>query len=214
MNFTLVNKISLFLAKRNSGKTCLLKYLVNEEKDKFHKIFVISPTEEINHYYTKNKITEPQYVYNHYNERFIERLMDKMRKENENKSPEEMTKVLLVLDDCLGSVNFHNNDSLKKLYATSRHFGISLAVVLQYLHAITPLERNNTDFILCSTMNNNSLEILMDEFLSGDITRPQFKQFFRQATKDYGFCILNNNATKTNDLDSMYGCVRVPKECI
>jgi polynucleotide 5'-kinase involved in rRNA processing len=48
MNITLVDKIVLLCAKRNSGKSVLLNYLVNKEKDKFDKIFIISPTEKIN----------------------------------------------------------------------------------------------------------------------------------------------------------------------
>ena len=49
--FTLVDKCSLLVAKRNSGKSRLLRYLVNCEKEEFHKIFVISPTECVNSFY-------------------------------------------------------------------------------------------------------------------------------------------------------------------
>ena len=46
-NFTIVNKTSALLAKRNSGKSVLLKHFVESERHKFNKIFVICPTEKI-----------------------------------------------------------------------------------------------------------------------------------------------------------------------
>ena len=49
--FTLVDKCTLLVAKRNSGKSILLRYLVKCEIDSFHKIFVISPTECVNNFY-------------------------------------------------------------------------------------------------------------------------------------------------------------------
>ena len=51
INITLIDKITLLTAKRNSGKSVLLKYLVEHEKSKFDKIFVICPTEQINRFY-------------------------------------------------------------------------------------------------------------------------------------------------------------------
>ena len=50
--FTIVNITVALLAKRNSGISCLLKYLVSAQKHKFKKIFVICPTEKINRFYS------------------------------------------------------------------------------------------------------------------------------------------------------------------
>ena len=44
-DFTILNKTVLLCAKRNSGKSRLLRYLVLCEKNKFDKLFVICPTE-------------------------------------------------------------------------------------------------------------------------------------------------------------------------
>ena len=51
-NFTIINKTTALLAKRNSGKSCLLKYLVSAEIHKLKKVFVICPTEKINRFYS------------------------------------------------------------------------------------------------------------------------------------------------------------------
>ena len=46
-NFTIVNITTELLTTRNSGKSCLLKYLVEAERNKFNKIFVICLTEKL-----------------------------------------------------------------------------------------------------------------------------------------------------------------------
>ena len=51
INLTLINKTVALVGKRNSGKSCLLKHLVELEKDQFDKIFIICPTESINRFY-------------------------------------------------------------------------------------------------------------------------------------------------------------------
>ena len=51
-NFKIINKTVALLSKRNSGKSCLVKYLVQAERYKFNKIFVTCPTAEINKFYS------------------------------------------------------------------------------------------------------------------------------------------------------------------
>ena len=48
----LLNKTVALLAKRNSGKLCLLKYLVSAELRMFIKISVVCPPEKINRFYS------------------------------------------------------------------------------------------------------------------------------------------------------------------
>jgi hypothetical protein len=52
MNFELQNKIICFTAKRNSGKSQLLRYMLLSSKKLFSKIFVICPTEPVNKFYS------------------------------------------------------------------------------------------------------------------------------------------------------------------
>ena len=52
INLDIVNKTTTLVAKRNSGKSVLLKYLVENSKKKFMKIWVICPTESVNSFYS------------------------------------------------------------------------------------------------------------------------------------------------------------------
>ena len=67
-NFTIVNKTCGLIAKRNSGKSCLLKYLVEAERHKFNKIYVICPTEKINRFYSD--IVDDECIFDNYDEKW------------------------------------------------------------------------------------------------------------------------------------------------
>ena len=94
-NFTIVNKTTALLAKRNSGKSVLLKHLVESERHKFNKIFVICPTEKINRFYSD--IVSDECIYDTYEEKFVDKLIIKMTEVNANKPVKERKNVLLIL---------------------------------------------------------------------------------------------------------------------
>ena len=93
-NFTIVNKTSALLAKRNSGKSVLLKHLVESERHKFNKIFVICPTEKINRFYSD--IVDDECIYDTYEEKFVDKLITKMTEVNANKPAKERKKEYFI----------------------------------------------------------------------------------------------------------------------
>ena len=207
-NFTIVNKTVGLVAKRNSGKSCLLKYLVESERHKFNKIFVICPTEKINRFYSD--IVDDECIYDTYEEKFVDKLINKMTEINSNKSQKERKNVLLILDDIVSDHNFHQSPTLKKLFIRGRHINIAIIITFQYLNLIPPVARNNMDFLFCGQMNKQSVDLLMSEFISGDISKEEFIKMYNKCTKDYNFLVINNNSVKDDDLNLIYGCIKAP----
>lgn len=214
MNFTIVNKCIGLVAKRNSGKSYLLKYLVEREKKEFSKMFVICPTEKINQFYSKNNFIDPKNIYEKYDESFVNKLIDKMTQINQGVKQSELKKVLLILDDCIADVHFHTCESIKKLYARGRHIGISIMITTQYLKSIPPLIRTNTDYMLIGQLNAQGLTILCDEFIKAGMDKKEFCAMYRENTKDYNFLLINNNSTKSDDIDEYYGTLRTPENYV
>ena len=139
-NFSILNRTTALLAKRNSGKSCLLKYITNAEQHKFNKIYVICPTEKINHFYSD--IVSDECIFDNYNETWVNKLIDKMTELNANKKPNERKNVLLILDDIVSDHNFHQSPTLKKLFIRGRHINIAIILTFQYLNLIPPVARN------------------------------------------------------------------------
>jgi hypothetical protein len=213
MNLTLKNKTVLACAKRGSGKSNIMKYLIQAEERHFKQIFLVCPTEGVNKFFS-DFIPEDN-IFESYNEKWVEALIDRMTKLNTGKYGDKLTNVLLVLDDCISDVNFHQSPTIKKLFSRGRHIGIGVIVSTQYLFSVPPIIRNNSDFILCGQMNKQSVGLLCDEYLSGNIERADFVKLYNDSTKKYGFLLINNNSVEDcDDLNQIYGIIRTPADFV
>ena len=207
-NFTIVNKITSMLAKRNSGKSVLLKHLVEAEKHKFARIYVICPTEKINRFYSD--IVDEECIFDSYDEKWVNKLIDKMTEINSNKPAKERKNILLILDDLVSDTNFHQSPSFKKIIIRGRHINIAIILTFQYLNLIPPTARSNLDTLFVGQMNKQSVDLLISEFISGDISKEEFIKMYNRCTKDYNFLVINNNSVKDDDLNLIYGCIKAP----
>ena len=140
----------------------------------------------------------------------MNKLIDKMTEINANKSKNERKHILLILDDCVSDTNFHQSPTIKKLFLRGRHINISLLITTQYIYLISPSMRNNMDFIFSGQMNKQSIFLLTNEYLSGNISKEEFVKMYNRCTKDYNFLVINNNSVKDDDLNSVYGCIKAP----
>ena len=213
MEIQLRNKIICFCAKRNSGKSQLLRYLLLKSKHLFKKIFVICPTESVNKFYSD--IIPKENIFDQYSEEWTEALIKKMTQINAGKSEKESSHILLILDDCCSDTNFHQSKSLKKLATRGRHIKISVMITAQYLFSVPPIFRNNCDTLLVGQMNTQGVQLLMTEFMMGDIERKDFLDLYHSNTSDYGFLVINNNSSSDNtNIDTLYGSIKTPEKYI
>jgi hypothetical protein len=213
MEFSIQNKIICFCAKRNSGKSQLLRYLVNCSKDLFGKIFVICPTESVNHFY--KDLVPAQNIFSQYKEEWVESLISKLTDVNAGKNDEDAKHILLILDDCCSDTKFHQSKTLKQLATRGRHIKIAVLITCQYIYQIPPIVRNNCDFIYVGQMNAQSIKLLTTEFLMGNIDKKQFVDLYHSNTNDYNFLVINNNSTTdNNDIGNIYGRIKCPSNHI
>jgi hypothetical protein len=213
IDLDIVNKTVSLVAKRGSGKSLLLKYLVDNRKHDFERIFVICPTECVNAFYSD--MVEENCIFSSWNESWCEALITKMSDKNKGQKKEERKNVLLIIDDVCSDTNFHQSNALKKLYARGRHINISIIITCQYLNSLPPLARNNCDYLIAGQMNKQSVSLLCEEYMTGDLEKPDFIKLYQKATKDYGFLLINNTSIKENDdLNQIYGIIRCPDEYV
>ena len=213
INFEIRNKTLCLCARRNSGKSQLLRYIIMKNRHLFKAKFLICPTEKINKFY--EGIFKPENVYETYSDNWVTKLMDKLSKENEGKTDKEASHILLVLDDVCSDTDFHHSKTFKQIFTKGRHYKITLIITAQYPYHIPPIARVNCDWFLCGQINTQGLEILCAEFIAGNITKQDFIKMYYRVTNNYGFLLINNNSTKSNDdLNSIYGVIRTPKEYI
>ena len=213
MDFNIKNKTVILCGKRCSGKSQLMRYILIKSKHQFKKVFVICPTEQINHFY--KGLIKDENIFDSYNEQWVENLMKRMGSENDGKTDKEASHVLLILDDCCSDSNFHQSKTLKQLFTKGRHYKITIVILCQYPYHIPPICRVNCDFIAVGQLNTQGIEILTKEFLMGEITKKDFLKMYYDSTNNYKFLLINNNSSSDNsNLDEIYGTLKVPEKYI
>ena len=70
-DFSLLNRAISIIGKTNSGKSQIIKYLLNYSisKNEFSKFFIICPTNQINHFY--DSIVNPLNIKDSYDEEWF-----------------------------------------------------------------------------------------------------------------------------------------------
>lgn len=210
MEFSIINKTITLVGKRCSGKSYMLKHILQYEADNFAKIFCICPTELVNHFYSD--IIPSNCIYETYDEEWADKLITKLTIANCNKKPEEQKKVLLILDDLIADINIHQSKTLRIMYSRGRHIGLSVILTTQYLNSLSPLIRNNSDYVFVGQQNRASVELLQQQFQSGDINKKEFMDMYYRCTTDFNFLIINCNSVKDTDLNSIYGVIKTPEK--
>ena len=203
MNFSLKDNRIILCGKTCSGKSVLLKHMLQKEKHKFHKIFVISPTEQVLKFYSD--IVPPNQIIHEYSDEWITDLLKKLTAHKKN--DDKKFNVLLILDDV--GADAHNSKALNKVFTMGRHLGISIIITSQFINQLPLTSRTNASFVCCSQMNKASIDILVDEYLMGPIEKKEFIKMYHDSCKDFTFFVINCNSVKDNEnLDEIYGTIR------
>ena len=104
MNFSIQNKTLLVCAKRASGKSELVRYLVKNELHQFKKVFVFSPTEAVHKFY--GDFVDKECIYHTYEDGLIEKMIEKLSVVNSNKTKHNASHILVILDDLISDIDF------------------------------------------------------------------------------------------------------------
>jgi hypothetical protein len=155
-----VPQLACFIAKRNPGKSYLMRHILHvlSREDKFGCVVVFTPTKFNREW---SNIVGDKNVMENYSEEWIKALLDaqaKLVKKGKASS------ILLIFDDGLGSINYQSQ-IFQKLATTSRHYKISLWFAMQQYHKTPKVIRANTDY--CFILNNiseSNCKAVFDEF--------------------------------------------------
>jgi hypothetical protein len=189
--------LTVFSARRNSGKTHFMTYLLYQMKHLFDYILIINPTAMNGHWptYTSNIIEE-------FDEGIITQIMDKqqdiVRKYQEkmkiyNQLPatkKARTAVPKLLDDCMGDAEFGSN-VFERLAPRGRHYMITAWITCQHYPKMPKCVRNNTDYMIISG-NQTSYKVIFEDFGADYDNIKDFIGAVKEGIKDYGMFAIDN----------------------
>ena len=187
------NSIIFIAGSPGAGKSHLIKFLVYTYAKQFNYIYSICPTKYDGDYdYLPDK-----FVLDIYNEEFIEKLIDIQQSNNKKR-------VLLILDDILGSINF-DKPLWQKITTRYRHLNISIIIATQYCKKIPILFRQCVSFAIIFRQNILHSFKGLYEYFGNEYGRfEDFKIFIMKYCEGYqtiiwsrdGYSRLKNNHYK------------------
>ena len=183
--------LSLFVARRSSGKTHLQKHLlyVLAKGGRFKWVLVITPTAFNGEW---SAIVGEANVLPVFDPEQVDTLMQRQAELREDGIENDG---LLILDDCLGSANFQS-DLFTRIASAGRHYRITVWASFQHYHKCPTCIRTNADYVyIMGVQNEKVIRSLYDEYggLGFDDVKA-LRAYALKATENYGSLIVDNTA--------------------
>ena len=152
--------LALFVARRNSGKSHLAKWILYTlaRAQRFKWVLVICPTAFTGDW---GSIVGPENVLPVFDGEQVETLMQRQADLREDGIDNPGC---LILDDCLGSANFQS-DLFTKIASAGRHYRITVWASFQHYHKCPTVIRTNADLVfVMGVQNEKVIRSLYDEY--------------------------------------------------
>ena len=196
----------LFIGKRNTGKSYLIKDLL-WHKQRIPIGTVISGTEGANAFYSK--MVPSLFIHEEFNPVILSNVLKRQQiltkqlmKETEARGASGIDRrTFVIMDDCMYDNKWVTDKYIRSLFMNGRHYGILYILALQYVMGIPPVLRGNVDyvFILRENMVSNRKRIY-EQFAGIFPTFEFFCQIMDQCTEYYE-CLVIHNGSKSNRLE-------------
>ena len=181
--------LALFMARRNSGKTTLMKHLLGvlARGKRIRWVSIVSTTSFNREW---QAVVGDRHVLPEFDPEWLDALL---RRQAALKADGVSNDGLLILDDCLGSANFHS-DVFTRIASAGRHYGVTVWASFQHYFKCPTVLRSNADYCFSLNVNNDRVaRALFEEYgPPGFSTWHELKAFAAKASKDYGALCIDN----------------------
>lgn len=192
----IVKQILFVLGKRDSGKSTLIKNILFHFRNQVRKVFVMSGSEDANHFYETTAIPIT----------FIKGKLDiALLHAIFNLQKEFQEPCLLILDDLSFEKALKKDPTLIEILFKGRHFNMGLIFAAQYLIHI-PLDlRTSYDFAFVFGDNNGkNQDRLFENFFSFVSNAAEFRKIFRYFTSNRRVLVADGAASSFEIDECMY----------
>jgi len=200
------DKVVVFIGKRETGKSFLVKDLLFHNQD-IPVGTVISGTEGANSFYSK--IMPSIFIHGEYKPEIVANVLKRQQKcinvinkECDNNGNSNIDpRAFLILDDCLYDKSWVNHKTVRSLFMNGRHYSIMFIITMQYALGIPPNLRTNIDYVFILRENIvSNRKRLYEQYAGMFPSLDVFCQVMDQCTEDFECLVINNNA-KSNRLE-------------
>ena len=195
------DRICVFIGKRNTGKSYLIRDIMNYKKH-IPTGIVQSATEECNKFY--GDFVPDLFIYNEFDKEAIERVMVRQKKLIKDPKKKNIGTFLLI-DDCMYDNRFLKETVMREIFLNGRHAKIFFMLSMQYCMDLPPALRANIDYVFILRENIvANREKLWKNFFGIFPNFDLFSKTMDACTENYE-CLVLDNTVKSNKIED---CVR------
>ena len=207
MNDIKDDKVVVFIGKRETGKSVLVRDLLYHKQD-IPVGTVISGTEGANSFYSS--IMPSIFIHGEFSDNVVDNYLKRQKKvvkkfteegSNTNIDP----RAFFILDDCLYDQSWTKNKNIRAMFMNGRHYKSLFIITMQYALGVPPNLRTNIDYVFLLRENYQSNRKRLYEQYAGMF--PSFEVFCQvmdQCTENYECLVINNNAKSNKLEDQVY----------
>ncbi len=202
------DKVVLFIGKRETGKSFLVRDLLWHHRD-LPVGTVISGTEGANQFYSK--MVPPIFIHEEYRPEIINNFVKRqgrLVKKQVGGAPEYQNidpRAFMILDDCLYDNSWVKDKNIRSLFMNGRHYKAFFIITSQYSLGIPPNLRTNVDyvFVLRETIHSNRRR-LFEQYCGMFPTYEFFCSVMDQCTENFECLVINNNSKSSKLEEQVY----------
>tara|TARA_B110000208_G_scaffold192063_1_gene262443 strand:+ start:4205 stop:4978 length:774 start_codon:yes stop_codon:yes gene_type:complete len=195
------DKVVVFIGKRETGKSFLVRDLLYHHQD-IPVGAVISGTEGANSFYSN--MMPPIFIHNEFNPVIVDNYLKRQKKIVKAASSGINNidpRAFFILDDCLYDKTWVKEKSIRAMFMNGRHYKSLFLITMQYALGIPPNLRTNIDYVFLLRENIQSNRKRLYEQYAGMFGNFEiFNQVMDQCTENFECIVINNNA-KSNKLE-------------
>lgn len=184
------------IGQSGSGKSVVMKAVINQFRDKVPICVAISPSELNNGFY--GSIFPSLFVYEEFNEETIEAFLNRQDKAVSDPNIKNPS-ALLIMDDCSDEPKLLSKPKLQQIMKRGRHAKICFMLGLQYALDIKPSIRQGFQTIfIFREPNESARKKLYQNYASIAGSYTDFCDLMDQLTGDYT-CLVIDSSSQSND---------------
>lgn len=196
------DSVCVYIAKRNSGKSTLIKDTL------FHHMdipigTVISESEEENKFF--GNFVPSMFIHYKYSSDLMENVIARQKKiirAAKNTGEDIDARAFLIMDDCLADKTAWVRDTnIRRIFMNGRHLKLFYLLTMQYPLGIPPDLRTQIDWVFLLRDNNRQNIERFYKYYAGFFPNQQiFEQVYYKLTENYG-CMVINNTTRSSRIE-------------
>ena len=194
--------VVLFIGKRNTGKSFLIRDLLYHHKD-VPLGAVISGTESANGFYAK--MVPELFIHHDFSPEIVANIVKRQQimqhRKRTSKSDVLDERAFVILDDLMfDSKTWIKDPNVKYLFFNGRHVGVFFLLSMQFPLGIPPELRTNVDFVfLLREPYMSNRKRLYEHYAGMFPSLDAFSQVMDQCTENFE-CLVIDNTTRSNKI--------------